>query len=377
MAMVLHYGKFARFGIAKLQRPDMFNRETWRRQIMERLDGFARNPRQELQLAGAPGLLSFLAAQTLDPFLDAFHNAPIAAVMTLAEITRGPGADLIVRRAARMRYQSAAQLDRELRGNADLRLAIDQLLVELQTLGLARQRLNGAREEWLRSNLERDLAPFAGEFTQLRRVLSDPGGHARAEGLRKLRARHGRFSAADLVLIHDALGDSSAHVRAAAARLLGAIVEAPPPLLAKMLVQVALHDYDAETRFAAARAIGALRDHLLSPKLLDDLDTHLTDSDSFVRSATALVLGQLGEGAGAPALIARLAALLDDPDPYTREAVARALGQIGAPAATADVVAALSRISQDGDIQVYEAATDALNILREIAGRRAPVASAA
>ena len=65
----------------------MFDQDTWRRQIGEHLRGFARNPRQEMQLAGAPSLFSFLVLRTLDPFLEAFQREPIAAVMTLAAIT--------------------------------------------------------------------------------------------------------------------------------------------------------------------------------------------------------------------------------------------------------------------------------------------------
>ena len=52
----------------------MFDQDTWRRQIAEHLRGFARNPRQEMQLDGAPSLLSFLVLRTLDPFLEAFQR---------------------------------------------------------------------------------------------------------------------------------------------------------------------------------------------------------------------------------------------------------------------------------------------------------------
>ncbi|MFO7170323.1 MAG: HEAT repeat domain-containing protein [Chloroflexota bacterium] len=343
----------------------MFNQETWRRRIAEQLNGFARNPRQELQIAGTTSMLAYLVTQTLAPFLEAFHTEPVAAVLTLAEIVRGPGADQIVRRATRMRYQHAVQVERELRGSQELRAASEQLLVELQTIPIARQRLNGAREEWLRASLERDLEAYPGEFAQLRRVLSDPGGQARAEALRQLRARNGRYTPADLVLLHDGLRDGAAHVRASAARLLGMIADPPPPLLTKTLVHVALHDCDAETRFAAARAIGMLRHNVTSPQLLDQLWNHLFDSDSFVRSAAALVLGQLGDMAGTVQIISHLTRLLEDEDIYTREAAARALGRIGAAAATPEVIEALTRAAQDSDLQVHEAATDALVMLRE------------
>ncbi|MEN9936843.1 MAG: hypothetical protein RLZZ387_3422 [Chloroflexota bacterium] len=343
----------------------MFNQEIWRRQIAERLGGFARNPRQEMQIAGAPTPLAFLVTQTLDPFLEAFQTEPVAAVLALAETARGPGADQIVLRATRMRYQHAAQVDRELRGSRDLRQTCEQLLVELQTIHSVRQRLNSAREEWLRANLERDLDSFPGEFPALRRVLSDPGGQARAEALRQLRSRNGRFAPADLVLLHDGLRDGAAHVRGTAARMLGMITELPPPLLTRTLVQMALHDCDAETRHAAARAIGMLRHSVTSPQLLHQLSDRLSDSDSFVRSAAALLLGQLGELAATPDIIQRLLGLLDDHDAYAREAAAHAFGRLGRTAASPEVLAALTRAAQDGDIQVHEAATDSLLLLGE------------
>jgi len=343
----------------------MFDQETWRRQIAERLSGFARNPRQEMQLAGAPGPLSYLVTRTLDPFLEAFQHEPIAAVLTLAGITHNPGADQIVQRATRMRYQSAAQVDRELRASKDIRLAVEQLLIELQTIALVRQRLNGSREEWLRGALERELDLFTGEFTQLRRALNDPSWQSRSEALRSLRGRHGHYTPADLVLIHDGLSDSSAPVRAAAARTLGMIAESPGMTLIKTLVRVALHDCDAETRIAAARAIGMLREHVTSPQLLDHLSACLFDEDSFVRSSSALVLGELGEMAGAPMLVKNLTHVLGDDDPYAREAAARALGRIGASAATADVLASLNKAMQDAEISVHEAASDSITRLRE------------
>ncbi|MBK9945341.1 MAG: HEAT repeat domain-containing protein [Kouleothrix sp.] len=344
----------------------MFDQDTWRRQIADQLNGFARNPRQEIQLAGAPSLLSYLVARTLAPFLEAFQREPIAAVLTLAAITHSPGADQIVQRAARMRYQSAAQIDRELRASRDIRIAVEQLLLELQTIALVRQRLNGGREEWARGTLDRELDLFTGEFTQLRRALTDPGWQTRSDALRALRNRKGRYTPADLVLIHDGLTDSAAHVRAAAARMLGLIAEPPGSLLQKTLVRVALHDSDAETRVAAARAIGMLREYITTPQLLDQLSSCVFSDDSFVRSSAALVLGELGDMVSAPMLIKHLTKLLTDTDPYAREAAARALGRIGAAAATPDVFAALQLAIEDNEITVHEAASDALARLRDV-----------
>ncbi|MBK9710952.1 MAG: HEAT repeat domain-containing protein [Kouleothrix sp.] len=355
----------------------MFDQETWRRQIAEQMSGFARNPRQEIQLAGAPSLLSFLVARTLEPFLEAFQREPIAAVLTLAAIAHTPGADQIVQRATRMRYQSATQVDRELRASKEIRATIERLLIELHAVALVRQRLNGGREEWLRATLDRELDMFPGEFGQLRRALNDPGWQTRSEALRALRSRNGRYTPADLVLIHDGLTDSAAHVRAAAARMLGLIAEPPGALLQKTLIRVALHDCDAETRVAAARAIGMLREHMTSPQLLDHLSACLLNEDSFVRCAATLVLGELGELASAPILVRQLTHLLADPDPYAREAAARTLGRVGVMAATSEVLSALIAALEDSEINVHEAAGDSLARLRELRPKNGALALAA
>jgi HEAT repeats/PBS lyase HEAT-like repeat len=343
----------------------MFDQEQWRQQIAERLGSFARNPRQEMQLAGSPSLLAYLVVQTLNPFLDAFQDEPIQAVLTLAEISRGPGANQIVKRAARRMYQLAVQIDRELRASAEMRFAAEQLLVELQALHIVRQRLNGSREEWLRTTLDHELSQFPSEFVHLRRSLHDQGGQMRLEALRRLRVREGRYTPGDIVLIHEGLSDSSATVRAQSARLLGMIAGSPPPLVARALLQVALHDCDAETRFASARAIGMLREEFASPQLLDYLSEHLFAEDRFHRAAAALVLGQLGELAASPTIVHHLAGLLNDEDAYAREAAARSLGKLGASAVTPEVIFALQRATQDVDVQVHEAATDALITLRD------------
>jgi len=344
-----------------------FDQETWRARLGERLNGFARNPRQDMQLMGTATLLAYLAVRTVEPFVEAYQQAPVAAVLTLAEITRGPGADHVVRRAGQLRYQMAQIMERELRSKPELREAVEQLLVSLDVIHMARQRLNSSRDEWLRLSLLNELAMYdPGEFGQLRKLLHDPGWQSRYDAIRGLRSRNGNYSAADLVLLHDGLSDSASHVRSAAARMLGLFAATPPQPLVKILTRVALYDCDLETRYAAARTLGALRDRIASPQLIDHLALCLSDEDSFVRSSAALVLGQLGEIAGSPALIEKLTTIVGDPDPYAREAAARSLGRIGAAAATTAVLNALTRAMEDSDSNVHEAAVDSLTRLRKI-----------
>ncbi len=345
----------------------MFDQEIWRASIADRLAGFTRNPRQDIQIAGTASVLGYLGVRTLEPFLEAFQSEPVAAVLALAEITRGPGADMIVRRATQMRFQVAHLIERELRTRSELRVAVEQLLVTLNVIHLARQRLNSSRDEWLRLTLLAELDAYSpSEFGQLRRLLHDPGWQSRYETIRSLRLRNGHYSAADLVLLHDGLSDSASHVRAAAARMLGQFAGTPPPPMVKALTKVALYDCDLETRYAAARTLGSLRDRIASPQLIDHLGFCLGDEDSFVRSAAALALSQLGELAGTPALIDRLTDLVADSDAYAREAAARALGRIGGAAATHTVLSALTKAMEDPDANVHEAAVDALTRLRKI-----------
>jgi HEAT repeat protein len=345
----------------------MFDQDKWRAHIVERLNTFARNPRQDIHLTGTTTVLAYLAVRTLEPFLDAFQREPVAAVLALAQITQGPGADHIVRRAAQMRYQAAHLLERELRTTAPLRAAIEQLIVALDVIHLARQRLNSSRDEWLRLTLLHEIAGYdADEFTQLHRLLTDPGWQMRYDAIRSLQQRKGHYTSADLVLLRDGLKDSAAHVRAAAARTLGYLAGTPPMPLIKALIKVAIFDCDLKTRYAAARALGAFRERIVSPQLIDYLVVCLDEKDSFVRTATALVLSEIGEPASAPPLITKLTALLQDPDFYAREAAARALGTMGAAAATSEVIDALTCAVRDGDSSVHEAAVESLAHLHKL-----------
>jgi HEAT repeat protein len=362
----------------------MFNQQTWRSEIAGRLAAFTRNPEQEMHVNGASSLFVYLSARTIEPFLAAFQQTPVAAVLTLAELHCGPGADLLVSRAPALRYQSAVLLARELRASAALRAALEQLLLGLQTVALARQRLNSSRDEWLRLGLLRELALFPShELTALRHLLNESDWHGRYEAIRRLRQRQGSYSSADLVLLNDSLNDSASNVRAEAARMLGMFDGTPPAVLVKALTRVALDDCDQETRYAAARALGSLRERIASPQLLDQVAEQLAHEDYFYRSAAALVLGQLGDMAGIPSIVGRLTELLADEDFYVREAAARALGRIGASAATPEVLSALTLAVQDSDANVHEAAVEALVRLRGLRAlpaqapgtNRAPVAA--
>lgn len=345
----------------------MFNQHTWRQQLTDYLEIFARHPRQEVQLSGSPGILPHLALRTLTPFLSALHTHPVDAVVTLAAITHDAGANLLVQQAMRTRYPTATDLERALRNSSDLCITMERLIIELQTIPTALRRLNARNSFWLRSSLERELDSYPWSFVWIRDLLRELNEQDRMEALRRLRSRNGRYANSDLALIESALSGAVAQTRAYAARLLGVMVDAPPPALVNRLLDVALRDPDAETRFAAARALGLLRDRVITGDALAYIESHLVHDDSFYRSSAALLLGQLGEHAGKPTVVRSLCRLLRDRDAYAREAAARALGRIGSPAALPEVIDALEQATQDDDVQVHEAATDSLALLRQFA----------
>lgn len=348
----------------------MFDQEVWREHIIHRLNAFARNPWLDVQIEGARTVLGYLAIRALEPFLEAFQQEPINAVLALSKISQGQGADHLVRRASQLRFQGARLLEREMQTNQELQETIEQVMVALNIIHLARQRLNSSRDEWMRKTLTKELDAFgAMAFLRVRRLLDDPGWKLRHDAIDNLKHQHGLFSPAELILLSDGLRDSVSDVRSAAARRLGEFSDVPPTSLVKMLVHVSLHDCDMKTRNAAARSLGGLRNRIASPEILEMLLEHLSNSDCFVRSATAMLVAELGELSGTPEIVLRLVRLLQDSDPYVREAVAHALGRIGTPALTREVIEGLTRCVQDYDPSVHEAAVQSLIRLRKL---RAP-----
>ncbi|NJK82425.1 MAG: HEAT repeat domain-containing protein, partial [Chloroflexaceae bacterium] len=243
----------------------MFDRSLWRTQVGKRLDSFARNPQQDIILGGSPSLLVHLAMCTLEPFLLAFEEEPIAAIKVLSSIADGPGANMLVKRSGSLHYQMGRMLDQELRNNAELRRDVEALIVSIDTIHLVRQRLYGSREEWFRTTLSQELHTYPeSEFAQIRRRLRDRW-KSFYDIFRELRQRHGSYTQEDLILLYVGLNDSASHVRAEAARRLGEYAWTPPEKLIAKLLHVALYDRDLETRNAAARALGSLRDRIASP----------------------------------------------------------------------------------------------------------------
>ncbi|NJL34238.1 MAG: HEAT repeat domain-containing protein [Chloroflexaceae bacterium] len=351
----------------------MFDRSTWRTNVGKRLDAFARNPRQEIFISsGSVSLLTYLAACTLEPFLAAYEKEPITAIHTLSSISQVPEMNVLVRRIPSMRFQVARVLQQELRSSSEWRLAVEELLVGIDTIHLARQRLHGLDADWFQEMLRVEVAQAPpNEFIQLRRRLKDTWKSF--QGIfQEMRQRKGKYTQEELILLYVGLSDSSAGVRAQAARRLGEYAWTPSENMISRLIQVALHDNDLEPRNAASRALGALRDRIRAPHLINDLVRYLQDEDTFVRTATAMALANLGELAGTDIIVESLVRLLRDEDPYTREAAAHALGNMGVNAARGKVIAALTRALEDDNEEVHTAALESLTRLRELREMHVP-----
>jgi len=144
----------------------------------------------------------------------------------------------------------------------------------------------------------------------------------------------------------DALKDSSANVRSAAARALGEIGnEAAVSALLGLL-----EDDDAYVRSAAAKALGLIGTEAAVPPLI----VSLNDGVSHVRVAVIGALGRLG----GEAAVSALSKVLNDDHEYYRSPAARALGQTGNEAAVPALIKALR--DNDNDVNIRESAALAL-----------------
>ncbi|NJP06753.1 MAG: HEAT repeat domain-containing protein [Chloroflexaceae bacterium] len=348
----------------------MFDRKLWREHIDRHLHQLTRNPWQDTALTGAKTVFGYLAMRTIEPLLDELDREPITAIHVLSPITDGVGSNYLVRHAVQFRNRGASRLERDISRLPELRVAIEDMMIALDTINLIRNELNSDRAEKLRDHLIEELDVFGlDSFPRLRQQLMTPRWRSLYDIIRSLRKKRSHYTTEELVLLREGLLDCTPRVRAEAARAIGEFTGEPPESLLTKLLDVALHDCDLEPRNAAACAMGALRERIASQQVLDRLAYSLASDDRFVRTAAAIVLEKLGEYAGHPEAIVRLVQLLlNDHDAYAREAAAHALGHIGAAAARPEVMQALTSAGQDTDENVHEAALEALIRLRQLRG---------
>jgi HEAT repeat protein len=154
-----------------------------------------------------------------------------------------------------------------------------------------------------------------------------------------------------------ALGDSSAIVRATAAR---AVLSLGPGEASTLLLPL-LRDREEFVRREAAYALGLARSTLGVSALVTALET---DKEASVRGAAAVALGQIGDPAAAPALAGALARRLPatgffnrlrrrkvEEDEFVRRASATALGRLGSRDSVPILIATLSNERTPDDVR--------------------------
>jgi HEAT repeat protein len=145
--------------------------------------------------------------------------------------------------------------------------------------------------------------------------------------------------------VRAALGAADANVRAAAARTLGRVANAPDDVVADLVRGLA--DPSADVRRECAIALGRLaRSPATSIKALV---VALNDGDLVVRAAAATAIGAFGASASSAAIDLRRA--LAQSDPWIRLGAATSLVRVDPPAA--DAFAALTKLAVDanGDVR--------------------------
>ncbi len=154
-----------------------------------------------------------------------------------------------------------------------------------------------------------------------------------------------------------ALGDSSAIVRATAAR---AVLSLAPDEAVAVLLPL-LNDKNEFVRQEAAYALGATRSRRATVALLNVLETEKSDG---VRGAATVALGSIGDEAavvplsntlnlrvGAPGLLNKIRRKKKNENEFVRRAAATALGLIGSRAAVPALILALQDERAPDDVR--------------------------
>lgn len=154
------------------------------------------------------------------------------------------------------------------------------------------------------------------------------------------------------VLLVEALSDSNAGVRGAAAEALGSLDDT---LAVRALIDVLKRDTDAGVRRNAAWALGEIEDPRAVPALSDALRS---DTDLEVRRNAAWALGSIEDRSATPALVE---ALRRERDASIRKAIIEALSSIEDPGSTD----ALTPFLKDEDPEIRRATAEALSSIED------------
>lgn len=198
------------------------------------------------------------------------------------------------------------------------------------------------------------LTPLQHQVEAERARLASPDQEVRREAVLRLGALARPEGSRAAVA---ALGDSSALVRATAAR---AVIWLGPGEAATQLLPL-LSDRDEFVRRETAYALGLTRSRLAVPRLVAALEA---DKSPAVRGAAAVALGQIGDPSAAAALagalvrrlpksgfFARIRRSKTEEDEFVRRAAAAALGQLGSREAVPTLVTVLTNERAEDDVR--------------------------
>ncbi len=156
----------------------MFNLETWKRNLRERLPGW----KARMEAAGSHTLYGFLAAMSLWPLVEAARSGQVLPVaMTLGGIAAGVGGNLLADQVLKWKERSAAEVEDEIiawttsqSAQPELRDAFDAILIQLDLMPQAQTALAETDRLWFQEALRDELARL-GNLKSYEAVLLGPG----------------------------------------------------------------------------------------------------------------------------------------------------------------------------------------------------------
>jgi formylglycine-generating enzyme required for sulfatase activity len=174
--------------------------QTWRKQIQERLAGFAPSAQAQFQQAAPNLLYGFLSAMALWPVAQAVQGGELAALVALGSVAGGVGANLIANQVQSWRDEAdaAEQLSQAAQDDPDVREALDVLLINLDIVEQAQAGMSDQDRAWFLETLRREVARLGSSLT----VVTVTGSGAAAVGEQAAAAGEG-----GVAVIGDIQGD--------------------------------------------------------------------------------------------------------------------------------------------------------------------------
>ena len=156
-----------------------FNLTEWAERVKERLQAWARAPKDTWRDVGAHTLFGFLATMTLFPLVEALGRGDVSGVyLALGSIAGAVGGDLIAGQVQHWKDRAdekaaVRELETALEESQELREAVDALLAELDVVREARQALPETERDWLVEQLQHDLTVYPAGLERTTALVGD------------------------------------------------------------------------------------------------------------------------------------------------------------------------------------------------------------